>query len=82
MTVQERVRRFIIQELNWQRPPGELTDEFPLLESGTVDSMGVFDLVSFLEEELGVEIPDQELVPGNFRTIANIVRLVESRSAP
>jgi acyl carrier protein len=82
MKVQERVRRFILEELNWDRPAADLTDEFPLLESGAVDSMGVFNLVSFLEEEYGVHIPDQDLVPENFGTIGGIARLLDSRKAP
>ena len=82
MTVQDRVRRFIIDELNWDRPPADLTDEFPLLQSGAVDSMGVFNLVSFLEEEYGVQISDEDLVPENFGTIEGIARLLDSKRSP
>jgi acyl carrier protein len=39
----------------------------------------VYELVSFLEEEYGVEIPEQEVVPENFGTLNGIARLVASR---
>jgi acyl carrier protein len=79
MNVRDRVRSFIVEELNWDGSADELTDDLPLLEKGVLDSMGVFQLVSFLEEEYGVEIPDEELVPENFGTIEGIARMVASR---
>ena len=44
-----------------------------------LDSMGIFDLVTHLEQRYGVVIFDEELVPENFGTVAAIARLVESK---
>ena len=41
--------------------------------------MGIFQVVSFLEAEYGIEIDDEDLVPDNFGTIEGIARLVESK---
>jgi acyl carrier protein len=40
-----------------------------LLANGVIDSMGVMELVSFLEDELGVAVDDSEIVPENFRSL-------------
>ena len=76
--VQDRVRRFIKDELNWDGG-GELTDDFPLIERQVLDSLGIFQLVSFLEEEFGIEVLDEELIPENFGTIEGIARLVSAK---
>ena len=57
-----------------------VSDDHPLLDTGLIDSMGIFDLVSQLEEECGVKIEDHELVPENFNSINNIAALVDQKS--
>lgn len=43
-----------------------------------IDSAGIFQVVSFVETEFGVEIADEEPVPEHFGTLGGISRLVES----
>lgn len=50
-----------------------------LLESGILDSLGVLDLVAFLEEEFQVVVSDEELLPENFQTIENLIAFVRSK---
>jgi acyl carrier protein len=49
------------------------------LDSGIVDSLGILDLVAFLESELSLTISDDELLPENFRSIEGISRFVEHK---
>ena len=44
-----------------------------------IDSTGVLELVGFLEEDFGIRIQDDELVPENLDTIDNIVQFVERK---
>ena len=57
----------------------ELTQELSLLESGIVDSLGVLDLVGFIEEQFGIEAQDDDLVPENFDSIDALTRFVTER---
>lgn len=77
-----RIRDFVLTEMGWDRPPDDLTAEFPLLEEKAIDSLGVYQLVSFIEETYGVSIGDHELVPENFRSLAAIDRLVTAKRLP
>ena len=77
MTNTDRVRDFIVDELHWNGPKDQLTDDYPLLANGVIDSLGLFRIVGFLESEYGVEIDDGELVPDNFATLAAISALAE-----
>jgi acyl carrier protein len=46
-----------------------------------IDSTGVLELVGFLEENFGIRIQDDELVPENLDTIDNIVQFVTRKRA-
>lgn len=77
--IEEKVRRFIIEELTWEGSAQELTDDYPLIDRHVIDSMGMFHLVAFIESEFSVEVPDEELVPENFGSIEDIARYVRRR---
>jgi acyl carrier protein len=77
--VQDRLRTFIVEELQYEGEPSQLTEDLPLLERGVIDSVGIFQLVSFIETEYGVEIADEELVPQHFGTLGGISRLIETK---
>ena len=53
-----------------------------LLELGIVDSLGVLEIVTFIERDLGVPLSDDELVPEHFESIAAIAELVSRRLDP
>jgi acyl carrier protein len=57
----------------------DLTQDLSLLDSGIVDSLGILDLVGFIEEQFGVEAQDDDLVPENFDSIAALTRFVNER---
>lgn len=55
-----------------KRGTAAIDDKTSLVKSGWIDSFGLVELVSFLETEYGVRIPDAEVVPENFEDIASI----------
>jgi acyl carrier protein len=59
--------------------PKILGDDFNLIESGALDSIGIFNLVSFLEKKFGVSIEPQDLNDTYFGTLASIEEFVVSR---
>ena len=81
MTPADALRGFISRDLPGGRPVAELTDDLPLIREHVIDSLGIFQLVSFVEDEFGVEIPDDEVVLENFETIAALVRFIERKRA-
>ena len=53
----------------------------PLFSSGVLDSFALPDLVSALEQEFGISIPDADLVPQKFASISHIEAYLSSRAA-
>lgn len=80
MTVQHRVRQFIVENF-YVSNPSELSDDASLIQGGWVDSTGMLELISFLEEDFGIRISDVEMVPENLDGIARIAAFV-ARKAP
>lgn len=78
-TISERIRVFVLGKFPLARKRG-VKDADLLLENGIVDSMGVLDLVTFLENEFGIQVSDEELIPENFRSIEQIADFVNAKS--
>jgi len=66
-----------------KRVAGKPIDPAPeesLFESGTLDSFTLADLVTALEGEFAVKIPDADLTPRKFDSVARIETYLQSRS--
>ena len=58
----------------------ELRDDESLLENGVIDSTGVLELVSYLQERFDMRIEDDEIVPANLDSIRNLVQFVSRKT--
>ncbi|MEO8052847.1 MAG: acyl carrier protein [Acidobacteriota bacterium] len=56
-------------------------DEESLFESGLLDSFALPDLVSALEQEFSIKVPDRDLNPRKFDSIARIDKYLEDRAS-
>lgn len=76
MDVQREIRRFIEQDLKREVA---VDDADSLLEAGILDSIGVLQVVGFIEKQYGITVTDEEMMPDNFETLAAIAAFVERR---
>jgi acyl carrier protein len=74
------IREFVLDRLAPTSGRTDIHDEDDLIDSGVIDSLGIFQLVAFLEERFGIAIGDEEITPENFGSIVAIERLVAARS--
>lgn len=75
------VRAFLTENFLYMRPDFALGDDDPLLERGVVDSMGVMEVLQFLESTFGVEAADDEITESNLNSLNAIARFVASKHA-
>jgi len=54
----------------------KLTSDESFLESGVIDSTGVLELISFLEDRFKIKVDDNELVPENLDCIKGLCRFL------
>jgi acyl carrier protein len=76
MNVREQIRQFIRDSFLVD----EFADDDSFLGTGLIDSLGIVQLVSFVESEYSVKVPDTDLVPSNFDSVVKLADYVERRS--
>ncbi|HUF70777.1 MAG TPA: acyl carrier protein [Longimicrobiales bacterium] len=79
MTLTQELLRFVREELAGGSPV--IDENEPLIDGGLIDSMGLMQLITFIEDRTGVRVPDDEVVPDNFQTVTSIDQLVQRLKA-
>jgi acyl carrier protein len=62
-------------------PGAEIAPDMPLFTSGLLDSVGLVRLAAFIEEETGISIPDRDIDPEHFDSVARIEAYVAGRAS-
>ncbi|HEY3279525.1 MAG TPA: acyl carrier protein [Gemmatimonadales bacterium] len=75
----ERTRAYVRENFLYMRPDFPLGDGDRLLAKGIVDSMGVAELLGFLEAEFGVMVTDEDITEEHLGTLNAIARYVAPR---
>jgi acyl carrier protein len=76
--IAEQIRDFVWAEFPLARKQ-ELGIDAPLMESGAIDSMGVLEIVTFLETTFDIVLDDEEVASDTFDSIAALATLVEQK---
>ena len=72
----ERIREIICDQLDLVED--KVTMDSDIMEDFEADSLDVVDLVMSIEDEFGLEVPDDQIE--NFRTVGDVVRYIEENS--
>jgi len=76
--IADALRKFIKESFLFGRDDA-FSNEDSFLELGIIDSTGVLELVTFIEEQYRITIEDEELVPENLDSIDNLVKFIEPK---
>jgi acyl carrier protein len=76
-----RIARFIITELDYRGPVTDLVGDQPVRLTEAVDSVALLEVATFVEDSFCVQITDDDIVPANFGTVADLVRLLRDKGA-
>ena len=79
--IHEKIRRYLDENFLYMMPNFVLDDDDRLLERGVVDSMGIVEMLTFIEDEFGVKAADDEISEANLGTLRAIVRFVASKQS-
>ena len=81
MEIRRNVRDFILENFLFTNDQGALKDADSLIDTGTMDSTGVLELMMFLEEKFKFKIADEEMLPENLDSVIRIVEFVVQKLA-
>ena len=72
------IRDFIVENFLFGSANG-LNDDTSFLDDGIIDSTGVLELVTFIEENFKIRVDDEELIPENLDSIDNITGYLKEK---
>lgn len=78
MEVQQQLRQFVIDNFLYGKANG-LTDDTSFLDSGIIDSTGILELISHLEQRFSIHLEDNELIPDNLDSINKVVAFLSRK---
>jgi acyl carrier protein len=75
----DQIRQFILENYLFTNDAAALGTDDSLLGRGIVDSTGMLEIIFFIEEQLGVKVKDEEMIPENLDSVNRIAAFVTSK---
>ena len=79
--IERDVRAFLDENFILDPEAGPLAGDASLTRAGVLDSMGVLELIAFLETTYGFTVPDEDTLPEHLDAVDRIVAYVRTRRA-
>jgi acyl carrier protein len=79
MSYKNQIREFIITNFLFGEAE-KLTDTTSFLDAGIIDSTGILEIVSYLEEQFSITVDDDELLPENLDSVDAIAGYLAKKS--
>ena len=79
MNDKDNIRQYIIKSFVRDKKTASLTNDTSFFEEGIIDSLGVLQLVAYIEETYGFKVEDEELVPENLDSIDALTSYISSK---
>lgn len=81
MSIEQTIRDYILNNYLFTDDPSALNSRDSFLERGIIDSTGIMEVIFFLEQEFGVMVEDEEMVPDNLDSVNSLVNFVSRKRA-
>ena len=75
----DQIRAFILENYLFTSDTAALGLDDSLLSRGIVDSTDMLEIIFFIEEQLGVKVKDEEMIPDNLDSVSKIASFVTSK---
>lgn len=79
MDIKEQIRQYLAENFLFSDNGFNLSDDDSFLEEEVVDSTGVMELVLFVEDNFGVSVADEEIVPDNFDSVNQLAAYIQRK---
>lgn len=76
-----QIARFVTVQLDDSRSIADFLGSQPVRLTEALDSLGLLELATFVEDTFGVQIQDDEIIPENFATVADVVGVLRVKGA-
>jgi len=76
------IRAYIFDNFLLDGDEEDLRNDDSFLDNGVVDSTGMLELVTWVQETFDIELSDAELIPANLDSVSKVATFVAGKLAP
>jgi len=80
VNTKDLLRNYILENYLFTDDQSKLNNADSFLDSGMLDSMGILELIYFLDEELSIKVMPNEMIPSNLDSINNLLAFIENKT--
>ena len=77
----DKIREYILKSFLFSEEVFPYTDDDSLFENRIIDSLGILELVTYIEETFNLAVSDEDIVPENFDSINKLANYVSRRTS-
>jgi acyl carrier protein len=81
MDIEARIRDYIARQLLFSEDEFPYADDASFMQEGIIDSLGVMELVEFVQRDFGIQVAQTEVVPDHFDSVAKLAAFVKGKLA-
>lgn len=74
------IRAFIVENFLFGEDAAWLGEDTSFLESGVIDSTGILEVITFIEETFGIHVEDEEIVPENLDSLKKLAAFLARKN--
>ncbi len=77
--IKQVVREFIVENFLFGDDSVNFSEEESLMDRGLIDSTGILELITFLEEKYNIKVDNDEIYPENLDSLNNIEHFMKDK---
>ena len=77
--IKQKLRQYILENFLFSDNPDDLADDDSFMDKGIIDSTGILEVIEFLEDEFGITVEDEEMIPENLDSVNRILGFVQTK---
>ena len=81
MTIEAQIKDYIASNLLFSDNGFQYPDDVSFLDEGIVDSVGVMELVAFVEDKFKLKIDDMDVIPDNFDSVTKLAAFIRRKAS-
>jgi len=74
------IKTYVLKNFLFSDDESAITDSTLLIQKGIIDSTGILEIISHLEESFGIQIAEDEMIPTNFESIDAMAAFLERKT--
>ena len=75
----KKLRKYIFDNFLFTEDENALGNDDSFMEKGIIDSTGILEVVTFIEEDFGFNVEDEELIPENLDSVDNLAAFIQRK---